>query len=119
MNILKAIVGAICGYLIFAVTGVALGQLTGRNLHADQPLWFMAITTVYGMLFAGLGALLASKVAPHRNWSVLLMTALLVAGATASLLTSPAADARWSQCAALLFMAPSALIAPRLIRRNA
>ncbi len=115
MKALRAVGGAICGYLIFAVTGVALGQLTGRNMHAVQPLWFMGFTAVYGMLFAGLGGLLADRIAPHRKWAVLLMTGLLVAGATASLVSSPATDARWSQLAAILLMAPSALLVPRLL----
>lgn len=118
MKVLRAVGGALCGYLIFALTGVALGQLTGRNLHAAQPLWFMGLTAVYGMFFAGLGGLLANRIAPHRAWAVMLMTGLLVAGAAASLVSSPATDARWSQWAALLLMAPSALLAPRLLVRR-
>lgn len=118
MKALRAVGGAICGYLIFAVTGVALGQLSGRNLHATQPLWFVGLTTVYGVLFASLGALLAARIAPHRNWSVNLMAGLMVAGAAGSLIASPATDARWSQWAALLFMTPSALMASRLLNRH-
>ena len=114
MKVLRAIGAAFCGYLVFALTGVALGQFSGRNLHAAQPLWFIGLTTVYGVIFAGLGAILANRIAPHRNWAVILMTGLLIAGAVGSLIASPAADARWSQWAALLFMAPSALLAPRL-----
>ena len=56
MKVLGAILGALCGYLIFALTAVALGVLTGRNLHAAQPLWFVALTAGYGVLFAGLVA---------------------------------------------------------------
>jgi uncharacterized membrane protein YhaH (DUF805 family) len=114
MRILKAIGAAIGGYLVFALTAVALGQLSGRNLHAAQPAWFVGLTTVYGMVFAALGAILAARVAPHRGWAVTIMTSLVVAGAVGSLIASPATDARWSQWMALLFMAPSALLAPRL-----
>ena len=57
MKVLRAILGALCGYLIFAVTGVALGVLSGRNLHTAQPLWFVALTAGYGVLIAGLGGL--------------------------------------------------------------
>lgn len=117
MNALKALGAAICGYLVFALTGVALGEVSGRNLHAAQPLWFMSLTTLYGMVFAGLGGLLAIRIAPHRGWSVHVMTTLLVAGAVGSLIGSPPADARWSQWTALIFMAPSAFLAPRLLAR--
>ncbi len=116
MNVLKSLAGAICGCLVFAVTAVALGQVSGRNLHAAQPLWFVGLTTAYGMLFASLGALLATRIAPHRGWSVIGMTALLVAGAAGSLIASPTTDAQGSQWAALIVMAPSACLAPARTR---
>jgi hypothetical protein len=117
MKVGRAILGALCGYLFFALTGVALGVASGRNLHAVQPVWFVALTAAYGMFFAGLGALVASRIAPHRNWAVIGMAGLLAAGAAVSLVTSPAADARWSQWTAILLMAPSACLVPRLLGR--
>jgi uncharacterized membrane protein YhaH (DUF805 family) len=119
MKVVQSIVGAVCGYLVFALTAVALGQVSGRNLHAAQPLWFVGLTTIYGMVFGGLGALLATRIAPHRGWAGLAMTGLLVAGAAGSLIASPATDAQWSQWTALVFMAPSAFLAPRLPLRTA
>jgi hypothetical protein len=97
MQVIRAMLGAFCGYVIFALSGVALGVVSGRNLHTPQPLWFIALTAGYGVLFAGLGGLVASRIAPHRGWAVLGMTCLLALGAAASLVASPAADARWSQ----------------------
>ena len=117
MKVVRAILGALCGYLIFAVTGVALGLITGRNMHAAQPLWFVALTAVYGVLFAGLGGLVASRIAPHRDWAATGMASLLALGAAVSLVTSPPADAQWSQWTAILLMAPSAYLVPRLIGR--
>jgi len=38
MRVIRAILGALAGYAIFAGTAVALGAMTGRNLHAPQPL---------------------------------------------------------------------------------
>jgi len=118
MKILRAILGALGGYMIFAITGAALGILSGRDMHAAQPPWFMGLTAVYGILFAGLGGIAASRIAPHRGWAVAGMTILLVAGAAGSLLASPATDARWSQWIAILLMAPSAYLAPRLLART-
>lgn len=118
MKVLRAILGALCGYLIFALTGAALGVFGGRNMHAPQPLWFIAVTAAYGVVFAGLGGLVASRIAPHRGWAVAGMTGLLALGAAVSLVTSPAEDARWSQWCALLLMTPSAYLAPRLLGRS-
>lgn len=120
MRVVRAVFGAIVGYMIFALTAVALGELTGRNLHAAQPWRFIALTTVYGMVFAGLGGITASRIAPHRDWAAIGMTVLLALGAAVSLVASPAADARWSQRGALLFMAPCAYLVPRwLLKRPA
>jgi uncharacterized membrane protein YhaH (DUF805 family) len=69
------------------------------------------------MVFAALGGLAASRIAPHGGWAVVGMTALLVVGASVSLVTSPAADARWSQWCALIFMAPCAYLASRFLSR--
>ena len=117
MIVLRAILGALCGYLIFALTGVALGVLSGRNMHTAQPLWFIAPTAGHGVLFAGLGGAVASRIAPHRGWAVIGMTCLLALGAALSLVTSPAADARWSQWSGLLLMAPSAYRCRAIARR--
>ena len=117
MQFIRATIGALCGYLIFALTAVALGVVTGRNLHGAQPLWFMALTAIYGVFFAGLGGAVASRIAPHRGWAVIGMTCLIVLGAAVSLVTSPPVDARWSQWSAILLMAPSAYWAPRLLGR--
>ena len=116
MRVVRAIIGALSGYLIFALTGVALGMVSGRNLHAAQPVWFVALTAAYGVLFAGIGGLVASRIAPHRGWAVTGMACLLALGAAVSLVTSPAADAQWSQWVAILLAAPlpgAALHRPR------
>lgn len=118
MRVLRAICGALAGYVIFAGTAVALGAMTGRNLHAPQPIWFIVVTAAYGVLFAALGGLLADRIAPHRRWAVTGMTLLIGLGAAASLIASPREDARWSQWCALLLMAPGAYLASRLIGKG-
>lgn len=109
MIMLRSIGAVVAGYLVFAVSAVALFQLTGRNPHAPQPLWFIVAVTLYGMLFAALGGLLAVRLSASRSLRHAMALAGVVAlGATVSLLTSPAADATWSQWTALALMAPSA-----------
>jgi hypothetical protein len=83
MKLLRSVAGIAVGYLIFAVSAVLLFNLTGVAL---------------GVRIAGY--------APARHG--LALAALIAAGATASMLTSPDADATWSQWSAILFMAPSA-----------
>ena len=46
----------IVGYLVFAVSAVALFVVTGRDAHAEAPVWFMVGSTLYGMLFVLWGA---------------------------------------------------------------
>jgi|CXWL01.1.fsa_nt_gi peptidoglycan/LPS O-acetylase OafA/YrhL len=105
-------IGAILiGYLIFALSAVALFQGSGREPHAPQPTWFMTLSTLFGMVFAGIGGWVATKIAPsHPQRHAAAVAVLLGLGAGVSLLTSPAVDATWSQWAALLFMAPSAYL---------
>ena len=99
----------LAGYLLFALTAVALFQLTGRDPHAPQPFWFIVAVTFYGMVFASLGGLLAVRLSANRSLRHAMVLAGVVAlGATVSLLTSPASDATWSQWTALALMAPSA-----------
>ena len=109
MPLLRSIGAVLAGYLLFALTAVALFQLTGRNPHAAQPLWVVVLVTVYGMVFAAAGGLLAVRLSTRRSLNHAMILAGVVAlGATVSLLTSPAADATWSQWTALTLMAPSA-----------
>jgi hypothetical protein len=41
------------GALIFALSAVALFQLSGRDPHAQQPPWFVVASVTYGIVFAG------------------------------------------------------------------
>lgn len=117
-NILRSIGAVLAGYLLFALPAVALFQLTGRDPHAPQPLWFVALATVYGMAFAAAGGLLAVRLSADRSLRHAGFLAGVVAlGAVVSLLTSPTADATWSQRTALALMAPSAYIVAWLRRR--
>ena len=104
----------LAGYTVFAASAVALFRLAGRDPHAPQPVWFILVAVLSGMLFAWLGGRLAMRVAPkHPSRHAIAVAALIATGATVSLFTSPSADASWSQGAALALMAPCAWLATR------
>ncbi|HEY7789002.1 MAG TPA: hypothetical protein VIC33_00670 [Vicinamibacterales bacterium] len=114
LRTLAAIVG---GYLVFALSAVALFHLTGRDPHAPQPLWFELFATVYGMCFAALGGFIAARAARDRPLRAVSGVAILLAlGALVSLIANPGAGATWSQWAALILMAPSVYLGLALHR---
>lgn len=114
MRLARTILAVILGYLIFAITAVALFRLSGRDPHASQPTWFMALAVFSGMAFAVVGALVAGALASHRPHVYIALALLIAVGASVSLVTSPSSDATWSQWTALLLMAPSAYLAGRV-----
>lgn len=114
-RLLRSIAVVVGGYLIFALSAVALFQLSGRDPHAPQPLWFEAVAVLYGMGFAALGGLFAARLAPARPTAHAASVAVILAlGASVSLIASPGSGATWSQWAALLAMAPSAYLGGRM-----
>jgi FtsH-binding integral membrane protein len=118
MRVLHSVFAILAGYLTFALSAVALFQLSGRDPHAPQPLWFVVVAVVYGMAFAGLGGCVATRIAPVRSQRHAGILAVVVAlGATVSLIASPGAGATWSQWSAITLMAPSAYLGGVLTRR--
>jgi hypothetical protein len=119
MKLLRSIAAVIVGYAIFVVSAVTFFQLSGREPHTSQPFWFMAASTIYGMAFAGLGGFLSARIAPARPQLHACITSLiLAAGATVSLIKSPATDATWSMWGAILLMAPACCAAGLLFPRK-
>lgn len=115
---LRAIASVAGGYLVFALSAVALFQLSGRDSHAPQPLGFETGAVVFGMVFAALGGYLAARVAATRPRAHAGGVAVVLAlGAGVSLVMSPGAGATWSQWTALLLMAPSAYLGGHLVMR--
>jgi hypothetical protein len=118
MRMLRSVSVVVGGYLIFALSAVALFQLSGRDPHAPQPLWFMVAAVAYGMGFAAVGGFFAARLAPTRGLLHAGIVAVVVAlGASVSLVASPGAGATWSQWAALALMAPCAYVGGRIATR--
>ena len=115
----RSVVGLIAGYLLFAAAAVALFAGTGRDAHAAAPLWFMVLSTLYGMAFAAAGGYLTALIA-RRAETVhgIVLAVVIAAGAVISVFTRTVGATVWSQLAALILMAPCAALGGQLRRRQ-
>ena len=108
---LRSVTGVIAGYLLFAVSAFALFRVSGRDPHQEQDLTFAVVSVLWGMGFAFAGGYASGAIAgrrPRLHGGVVAL--ILVLGATASLLAQPGKGSRWSQAAAIVLMAPAALV---------
>ena len=108
---LRSIAAVIAGYVVFAVSAVALFVIAGRDAQAAAPVGFMIFSTVYGMLFAGLAGYLAARIAGRRELlHAAIVTTIIAAGAVSAIFTRPEGGTIWAQLAAVLLMAPAATL---------
>jgi hypothetical protein len=115
---LRSIGAVVAGYFIFAVSAVLLFQLSGREPHAGAPLAFKIASTIWGAVFAMVGGWLAAHVSVRRPGThAAIVSALIAAGALASILARPS-DALWSQVSAIVVMAPCAWLGGVLAARQ-
>jgi len=111
LALLRSFVAVLVGYAIFAVSSFALFRVTGQDPHAPAPLLFMAMTVVIGDTFAMIGGYVAGWLAGRRPLAHGVAAAVLIAvGAVVSLTATIGHGSVWTQVAALLFMAPSAVV---------
>jgi hypothetical protein len=116
---MRMVAAILVGYLIFALSAVALFQLTGKRPHDQADPSFMVVSVICGVIFAGLGGYVAGRIArqhPRRHAAAVAL--VIAAGAMASLATSRAGSSSWTQVAAIMFMAPAALAAGGLVKRE-
>jgi hypothetical protein len=113
--VLRSIAAVLVGYVVFAASAFAVFRLSGHAPHAPASAGFMAITVASGVLFAVAGGYVAGWLAGRRPVAHAAGTAALLAlGAAASLAATVGHGAVWSQLAALLLMAPAAVLGGRL-----
>ncbi len=104
----RLLLGVLIGYAVFAVAAVAMFAVPGRDPHAAADPTFMVATIGGGIIAAVAAGYVAAVIARrHERVAGLVVAAIITLGATASLVASPGAGARWSQWAALL-MSPAA-----------
>jgi hypothetical protein len=107
---LRGLFAVIAGYLLFATAAIALFAITARDPHAPAPLWYLAASTVYGMIAATAAGYMAAALAQRDDLRIPATLAVVIAlGALASLSAS-GPGAHWSQWAAIALMAPCALL---------
>ena len=115
---LRSIAAVVAGYVVFAVSAVALFAGAGRDAHAAAPMWFMVFSTVCGMAFATLAGYLAARIAGRRELlHAGMVSAIIAVGAVSSIFTRPIGGTLWGQIAALALMAPAATLGGVLRRQ--
>jgi hypothetical protein len=109
--LLRSIVAVLLGYVLFAASSGAIFIVSGHAAHAPASMAFMSVTIVAGMAFAAAGGYVAGWLAGRRPMAhALAMAVVLAVGAAVSLAMTIGHGAVWSQVAALLLMAPSAVL---------
>ena len=116
---LRLIGAVVAGYIIFAALSVSLFMIAGRDAHAIAPGWFIVGATVYGMVAAIVAGFAATRIASRADLRAAMALAVVIAlGAGVSMIGTPAVGSRWSQWAALLLMAPTAVLGGMLALRR-
>lgn len=111
MKILRSVGAVVCGYLLFAFSAFAFFQMSGQAPHQEAPTAVMFGSIATGTIAAFLGGYAAAWLAGRRPFAHGVAVALVLAlGATASLVSTLGHGAIWSQVAALVLMAPSAVL---------
>jgi MFS superfamily sulfate permease-like transporter len=109
--LLRAIAGIIVGDVIFAGSAVLLFRFAGVDPHSMASPAFIGFSILYGIIFAGLGGFIAGIIGRRPDVICGILLAVVIAvGAITSLVTSPGGGAIFTQSAALILMAPAALV---------
>jgi hypothetical protein len=103
---LRAIVGIVVGYLIFAVPAFLLFPVTHHDPHAPAGLSFEVFAVVYGIVFALLGGYVGTAIG-WKSWVSFTITGIIATGAIASMI---AKGVSWSPVSALVCMVPAVLV---------
>jgi len=120
MPLLRSVIAVVVGYLVFATSAVALFQFSGHDPHSSDNMGFMMFSIFYGFFFATLAGFLAALIGGRYEIEHSLAVASLIAAAgAASLLMRSTLGVIWTQLAALLVMAPSAMAGGYLRMRQA
>jgi hypothetical protein len=111
ISLLRSLAAVLLGYIVFAASSYAIFRMSGQAPHAVASMSFMLATIASGIVFAVAGGYVAGWIAGRRPLAhAVAMAALLALGAGVSLASTLGHGAIWTQLAALLLMAPSAVL---------
>jgi ABC-type Mn2+/Zn2+ transport system permease subunit len=106
----RAFLGVVAGYLIFAGSAVLFFRLLNVDPHSPATVRFEVLTIAYGLTFALLAGFVTGNIARRTDLNCGVALALVIAlGATVSMVARPGAGALWTQTAALFLFAPASL----------
>lgn len=115
----RAVLGILVGYAVFAVTAIALFRVTRQDPHAIPSPAFLAGSIAWGVAWSAIAGYLASVIAGRRDLVAGVGVALLTTlGAVMSIVMQPDARNYWSQIAAIVAMAPAAVVGAHVHRRR-
>lgn len=107
---LRSIGAVAAGYIVFGASAALLFQLSGQQPHEAAPVAFKAASIIWGATFALVAGWLTARIAVRRQrLHAGIVAGLIALGAIVSLASRPS-DAKWSQLAAIIVMAPCALL---------
>jgi len=112
---MRSVVAVVAGYLIFAVCSFALFRVSGHDPYAAATLGFKATVIGLGVVFAAVGGFTTGTIArrnPVAHGAALSFLIALIAAI--SLRALPANGHGWTQIAALIAMAPAAVLGSAL-----
>jgi hypothetical protein len=109
MKVIRNILAVIAGYLIFAVTAVALFSISGIDPHADASFGTMALVIIYGAVFAAVGGYAAHLISGSKTLTVNYVLSVLMA-AFAAFSFFKSSGSHYTQIAAVFGFAPLSLL---------
>jgi peptidoglycan/LPS O-acetylase OafA/YrhL len=116
---MKSFLAIPAGYLVFGLSAVALFQLAHVDPHVQPGVGFMIGSSVYGVVFALAAGYTAARIAGRRElMNAGAVAAIIALLALISIVAQPGLTTYWSQIAAIVLMAPSAVLGGWLRQRQ-
>jgi len=114
---IRKIAGVIIGYIIFAISALALFKFSSQDPHADPATVFIVLTAVYGIIFSFLGGLVAALIARAIDLKVNYMLAFIIAGFAAFSFIKTNGN-HWTQLLAIFAFTPASILGGRFYLRR-
>jgi hypothetical protein len=109
--IARTILGILLGDVIFAGGSALLFYAAKVDPHAPAEMRLILLGTLAGIVLALAGGFIAGWIGHRADLiSGMILAVIIAGGAIASMIGRPGQGAIWSQLAALLTMAPAALV---------